>query len=195
MTFILQTFGEQNKQIFDILWRFNIQLGSTFINLMTIVSIYFVNWPKKSKLLKAWDESAEFNLFFFERRLKQPWCKNLWWCQQWQSRVPSSSKNPEKSYCKRLTSIWIWFQAIGNALCATGFGESIAGLLSENEVPNPLIERSIAAFVIVMLTLINFAGVKWVIRLQFWMLGILVLGAKDFGIGSFTHTNEGKKML
>ena len=80
-------------------------------------------------------------------------------------------------------------------MCATGFGESIAGLLSENEVPNPLIERSIAAFVIVMLTLINFAGVKWVIRLQFWMLGILVLGAKDFGIGSFTHTNEGKKML
>ena len=88
---------------------------------------------------------------------------------------------------------WIWFQAIGNALCATGFGESIAGLLSENEVPNPLIERSIAAFVIVMLTLINFAGVKWVIRLQFLLLGILVLGAMDFGIGSFTHTNEGKK--
>ena len=90
---------------------------------------------------------------------------------------------------------WIWFQAIGNALCATGFGESIAGLLSENEVPNPLIERSIAAFVIVMLTLINFAGVKWVIRLQFLLLGILVLGAMDFGIGSFTHTNEGKKIL
>ena len=78
-------------------------------------------------------------------------------------------------------------------MCATGFGESIAGLLSENEVPNPLIERSIAAFVIVMLTLINFAGVKWVIRLQFLLLGILVLGAMDFGIGSFTHTNEGKK--
>ena len=80
-------------------------------------------------------------------------------------------------------------------MCATGFGESIAGLLSENEVPNPLIERSIAAFVIVMLTLINFAGVKWVIRLQFLLLGILVLGAMDFGIGSFTHTNEGKKIF
>ena len=80
-------------------------------------------------------------------------------------------------------------------MCATGFGESIAGLLSENEVPNPLIERSIAAFVIVMLTLINFAGVKWVIRLQFLLLGILVLGAMDFGIGSFTHTNEGKKII
>jgi len=86
--------------------------------------------------------------------------------------------------------LYVLGQAIGNALCATGFGESIAGLLSENEVPNPLIERSIAAFVIVMLTLINFAGVKWVIRLQFLLLGILVLGAMDFGIGSFTHTNE-----
>ena len=85
-----------------------------------------------------------------------------------------------------------FLQAIGNALCATGFGESIAGLLSENEIPNPWIERSVAAFVIVMLTLINLAGVKWVIRLQFLLLGILVLGAMDFGIGSFTHTNEGK---
>lgn len=109
-------------------------------------------------------------------------------------KVEFFEKSWKKSY-KKLTSIWIWFQAIGNALCATGFGESIAGLLSENEVPNPLIERSIAAFVIVMLTLINFAGVKWVIRLQFLLLGILVLGAMDFGIGSFTHTNEGKKIL
>ena len=44
-----------------------------------------------------------------------------------------------------------------------------------------------------MLTLINLAGVKWVIRLQFLLLAILILGALDFGIGSFTHTNEGKK--
>ena len=85
------------------------------------------------------------------------------------------------------------FQAIGNALCATGFGESIAGLISET--PNPWIERSVAAFVIVMLTLINLAGVKWVIRLQFVLLAILVLGAMDFGVGSFTHTNEGKSNI
>jgi len=94
---------------------------------------------------------------------------------------------------RRGTAVGILYvigQAIGNALCATGFGESIAGLLSETETPNPWIERSVAAFVIVMLTLINLAGVKWVIRLQFLLLGILVLGAMDFGIGSFTHTNE-----
>ena len=82
---------------------------------------------------------------------------------------------------------------LGNALCATGFGESIAGLISPTEDPNPWIERSVAAFVIIMLTLINLAGVKWVIRLQFLLLAILILGALDFGIGSFTHTNEGKK--
>ena len=58
-----------------------------------------------------------------------------------------------------------------------------------------MIERSIADFIDVMLTLIKFAGVKWVIRLQFLLLGILVLGAMDFGIGSFTHTNEGKKIF
>ena len=81
---------------------------------------------------------------------------------------------------------------LGNALCATGFGESIAGLISPTEDPNPWIERSVAAFVIIMLTLINLAGVKWVIRLQFLLLAILILGALDFGIGSFTHTNEGK---
>ena len=90
---------------------------------------------------------------------------------------------------------FIFFQAIGNALCATGFGESIAGLISETETPNPWIERSVAAFVIIMLTLINLAGVKWVIRLQFVLLAILVLGAMDFGVGSFTHTNEGEIFL
>ena len=65
----------------------------------------------------------------------------------------------------------IIYVMIGNALCATGFGESIAGLLSPDETPNPWIERSVAAFVIIMLTLINLAGVKWVIRLQFLLLG------------------------
>ena len=67
----------------------------------------------------------------------------------------------------------IFFVIIGNALCATGFGESIAGLLSPDETPNPWIERSVAAFVIIMLTLINLAGVKWVIRLQFLLLGMV----------------------
>lgn len=84
--------------------------------------------------------------------------------------------------------LYILGQAIGNALCATGFGESISGLLSEAE-PNPWVERGVAGIVIVALTLINLAGVKWVIRLQFALLVILLLGAVDFGVGSFSHTN------
>ena len=84
-------------------------------------------------------------------------------------------------------------QAIGNALCATGFGESIAGLLSEGH--SPLLERAFAAVVIVLLTLINLAGVKWVIRLQFMLLVILLLGAADFVIGSVTHSDPGRQFL
>ena len=44
-------------------------------------------------------------------------------------------------------------QAIGNALCATGFGESIAGVISD--VHHPIAERAIAAIVIILLTLVN----------------------------------------
>lgn len=53
-------------------------------------------------------------------------------------------------------------QAIGNALCATGFGESIAGLLAPDH--SPMTERAVAALIIALLTLVNAAGVKWVIR-------------------------------
>ena len=75
-----------------------------------------------------------------------------------------------------------------------------------------LIERLVAAGIIILLTLINLAGVKWVVRyipvtyvltdirnpfsfglfsfrLQFALLVVLVAGAVDFGFGSFTHTD------
>ena len=81
-------------------------------------------------------------------------------------------------------------QAIGNALCATGFGESIAGLLAPDH--SPMTERAVAAIVIAFLTLVNAAGVKWVIRLQFALLVILLLGAADFLVGSLTHTDPGE---
>ena len=35
------------------------------------------------------------------------------------------------------------------------------------------------------------AEVKWVIRLQFVLLVVLLLGAGDFAIGSFTHSDPG----
>ena len=56
-----------------------------------------------------------------------------------------------------------FLQAIGNALCATGFGESFAGLIFSQD-HSAMAERAVAAAVIVALTLVNAAGVKWVIR-------------------------------
>ena len=54
----------------------------------------------------------------------------------------------------------MYFKAIGNALCATGFGESIAGVIAGEKDGSPWIERIVAAAVIIFLTLINLAGVK-----------------------------------
>ena len=75
-------------------------------------------------------------------------------------------------------------------MCATGFGESIAGVISD--VHHPVAERAIAAIVIILLTLVNLAEVKWVIRLQFVLLVVLLLGAGDFAIGSLTHSDPGR---
>ncbi|QQP55576.1 Uncharacterized protein FKW44_008812, partial [Caligus rogercresseyi] len=79
--------------------------------------------------------------------------------------------------------------AIGNALCATGFGETVAGALTES--PSAWVERGVAALVILFLTCINLAGVKWVVRLQFALLVILLLGAADFGFGSLRSPKGG----
>ena len=83
--------------------------------------------------------------------------------------------------------IYVLGQAIGNALCATGFGESIAGLISD--VHHPVAERSIAAIVILLLTGINLAEVKWVIRLQFALLVVLLLGAGGLPL-RFSHARR-----
>ena len=40
-------------------------------------------------------------------------------------------------------------------------------------------------------TIYSQAEVKWVIRLQFVLLVVLLLGAGDFAIGSFTHSDPG----
>ena len=70
-------------------------------------------------------------------------------------------------------------QAIGNALCATGFAESVAGkyfniwlfekVLKDFEIlglisdeHSPWAERTIGAIVIVAITLINLGG--WILR-------------------------------
>jgi uncharacterized membrane protein len=80
-------------------------------------------------------------------------------------------------------------QAVGCALYVLGFGESMAGLVRLN---SPWAERGFASAAVLLLGMINVAGVKWVIKLQFVLLIILLLAGVDFAVGSFIHTDIGK---
>lgn len=53
-------------------------------------------------------------------------------------------------------------------------------------------ERGFASAAVILLCAINVAGVKWVVKLQFVLLIILLLAALDFAVGSFVHTDYGK---
>jgi potassium/chloride transporter 8 len=80
-------------------------------------------------------------------------------------------------------------QAVGCALYVLGFGESMAELVGLN---SPWAERGFASAAVLLLGMINVAGVKWVIKLQFVLLLILLLAGVDFAVGSFIHTDVGK---
>lgn len=79
--------------------------------------------------------------------------------------------------------IYCFGQAVGCALNVLGFGESMAGLVS---LPgNTWAIRGFAVGAVLLLSVINLAGVKWVVKLQFALLVVLLLSAADFFIGSF----------
>ena len=78
---------------------------------------------------------------------------------------------------------------MGCALNVLGFGESMAGLVG---LESAWAERGFACTAVILLSVINIAGVKWVIKLQFILLLILLLAGVDFMVGSFTHVNIGK---
>lgn len=79
---------------------------------------------------------------------------------------------------------------MGSALNVLGFGESLAGLVG---IQSEWAMRGFACLAILLLGIINIAGVKWVIKLQFLLLLILLLAGLDFAVGSFVHTDYGKK--
>jgi len=81
---------------------------------------------------------------------------------------------------------------VGCALNVLGFGESMAGLVDLES--STWAQRGFACAAVVLLSVINVAGVKWVVKLQFILLLILLLAGVDFMVGSFTHTNIGKIM-
>lgn len=78
---------------------------------------------------------------------------------------------------------------MGCALNVLGFGESMAGLVG---LDSAWAQRGFACAAVVLLSVINVAGVKWVVKLQFILLLILLLAGVDFMVGSFTHTNIGE---
>ena len=75
-------------------------------------------------------------------------------------------------------------QAVGCALYVTGFGESMARLVG---LDSPWAERGFAGAAVLALGVINIAGVKWVVKLQFALLIVLLLAGLDFAVGSFVH--------
>ncbi|XP_049878002.1 solute carrier family 12 member 8 [Pectinophora gossypiella] len=84
-----------------------------------------------------------------------------------------------------LGMVYCFGQAVGCALNVYGFGESMASLVNvsaENQWP----ARGFAIAALILLATINVAGVKWVIKLQFILLLIILLAALDFFVGSFT---------
>lgn len=83
--------------------------------------------------------------------------------------------------------LYCFGQAVGCALNVLGFGESMAGLIGL--VDSRWAERGIASAAVLLLGVINVAGVKWVIKLQFILLLILLLAGLDFMVGSFVHTD------
>lgn len=78
---------------------------------------------------------------------------------------------------------------MGCALNVLGFGESMAGLVG---LESAWAQRGFACAAVVLLSVINVAGVKWVVKLQFVLLLILLFAGLDFIVGSFVHTNVGK---
>ncbi|XP_014206157.1 solute carrier family 12 member 8 [Copidosoma floridanum] len=80
--------------------------------------------------------------------------------------------------------LYCFGQAVGCALNVLGFGESMARLVG---LTSPWGQRGFACAAVILLSVINVAGVKWVIKLQFMLLLILLFAGLDFIIGSFTH--------
>lgn len=87
--------------------------------------------------------------------------------------------------------LYCFGQAVGCALNVLGFGESLAGLVGLGDSKWAI--RGFAAGAVLLLGVINIAGVKWVVKLQFVLLIVLLLSALDFMVGGFIGEDAGKK--
>ena len=83
-------------------------------------------------------------------------------------------------------------QAVSISLCVTGFGESMREVMGGGDI---WVERGIAGGALLTLAIINMAGVKWVIKLQFLLLLLIGTALLDFITGTFIPHNIGKYTL
>lgn len=79
--------------------------------------------------------------------------------------------------------LYCFGQAVGCALNVLGLGESLAGLAGFEG--NKWAIRGFAGGAVLLLGVINVAGVKWVIKLQFFLLLVLLCAGLNFMVGSF----------
>ncbi|XP_054268188.1 solute carrier family 12 member 8 isoform X2 [Macrosteles quadrilineatus] len=84
--------------------------------------------------------------------------------------------------------VYVFGQAVGCSLFVLGLGEAIAGLVGLGA--NASAHRLFASAAVLLLSVINLAGVKWVVKLQFALLLVLLLAGLDFAVGSFVHTER-----
>ncbi|KAL4702999.1 hypothetical protein ACJJTC_008777 [Scirpophaga incertulas] len=102
--------------------------------------------------------------------------------RKWRCLLPSSSY-PWIRMGGALGIIYCFGQAVGCALNVVGFGESMANLVG---LDNVWAAKGFAIAAVLLLGTINVAGVKWVVKLQFALLVVILLAALDFFVGSFT---------
>lgn len=74
-----------------------------------------------------------------------------------------------------------------------GFGESMADLVGfeVKDAWHPWAIRGFATGAVLLLGVINVAGVKWVIKLQFFLLLALLCAGLNFMVGSFVNEYSG----
>ncbi|KAI2660806.1 Solute carrier family 12 member 8 [Labeo rohita] len=84
--------------------------------------------------------------------------------------------------------LYVFGQCVAGAMYITGFAESIAQVLN---LQSTWAVRGISVAVLIGLLGINLAGVKWIVRLQLVLLGILAMSTLDFVIGTFSHLDPG----
>uniref|UniRef100_A0A672MUE6 Solute carrier family 12 member 8-like n=1 Tax=Sinocyclocheilus grahami TaxID=75366 RepID=A0A672MUE6_SINGR len=88
--------------------------------------------------------------------------------------------------------LYVFGQCVAGAMYITGFAESIAQVLN---LQSMWVVRGISVAVLIGLLGINLAGVKWIVRLQLVLLGILAMSTLDFVIGTFSHLDPGELVL